>query len=64
MFTNLLAARSQMGVSFVFHIVFSVLGVGLPVLLCLAEGLALLRKDASLMLLARQWTRVFAILFA
>lgn len=64
MFTNLIAARSQMGVSFVFHIIFSVLGVGLPVLLCLAEGLALLRKDASLMALARQWTRVFAILFA
>ncbi len=64
MFTNLLAARSQMGVSFIFHIIFSVLGVGLPVLLCLAEGLALLRKDASLMMLARQWTRVFAILFA
>ena len=64
MFTNLLAARTQMGVSFVFHIIFSVLGVGLPVLLCLAEGLALLREDASLMLLARQWTRAFAILFA
>lgn len=64
MFTNLIAARTQMGVSFVFHIVFSVLGVGLPVLLCLAEGLALLRKDASLMMLARQWTRAFAILFA
>jgi cytochrome bd ubiquinol oxidase subunit I len=64
MFTNLIAARTQMGVSFVFHIIFSVLGVGLPVLLCFAEGLALLRKDASLMMLARQWTRAFAILFA
>jgi cytochrome d ubiquinol oxidase subunit I len=62
--TNLLAARSQMGVSFVFHIIFSLLGVGWPVLLCLAEGLALLRKDATLMALARQWTRAFAILFA
>lgn len=64
MLTNLLAARTQMGVSFVFHIIFSVLGVGLPVLLCIAEGLALLRKDGSLMSLARQWTRAFAILFA
>jgi cytochrome d ubiquinol oxidase subunit I len=63
-FTNLLAARTQMGISFVFHIIFSVLGVGLPVLLCFAEGLALLRKDVSLMALARQWTRAFAILFA
>jgi cytochrome bd ubiquinol oxidase subunit I len=63
-FTNLIAARTQMGISFAFHIIFSVLGVGLPVLLCLAEGLALMRKDASLMALARQWTRAFAILFA
>jgi cytochrome d ubiquinol oxidase subunit I len=53
-----------MGVSFVFHIIFSVLGVGWPVLLCIAEGLALLRKDVSLMALARQWTRAFAVLFA
>lgn len=64
MWTNLLAARTQMGVSFVFHIIFSVLGVGWPVLLCIAEGLALWRKDASLMALARQWSRAFAILFA
>ncbi|GLV56797.1 cytochrome ubiquinol oxidase subunit I [Dictyobacter sp. S3.2.2.5] len=62
--TNLLAARTQMGVSFVFHIIFSVLGVGLPVLLCISEGLALFRKDAHMMMLARQWTRAFAILFA
>jgi cytochrome bd-type quinol oxidase subunit 1 len=30
-----------MGTSLVFHIVFAVLGVGLPLLLCIAEGLAL-----------------------
>jgi len=41
---TLLAARAQMGTSLVFHIIFSVLGVGLPLLLCIAEGLALLRK--------------------
>ena len=62
--TNLLAARTQMGVSFIFHIIFSVLGVGLPVLLCIAEGLALFRKNKDMMMLARQWTRAFAILFA
>jgi cytochrome d ubiquinol oxidase subunit I len=64
MLTNLLAARTQMGVSFVFHIIFSVLGVGLPVMLFLAEGVALWRKDTTLMALARQWTRAFAVLFA
>lgn len=61
---TLLAARSQMGTSLIFHIVFSVLGVGLPLMLFLAEGLALWRKDATWLMLARQWTKAFAILFA
>ena len=61
---TLLAARSQMGTSLIFHIIFSVLGVGLPLMLFLAEGLALWRKDATWMMLARQWTKTFGILFA
>jgi cytochrome d ubiquinol oxidase subunit I len=64
MFSQLLAARAQMGTSLVFHIIFSVLGVGLPLMLCIAEGLALLKKDGTWMALSRQWTKAFAILFA
>jgi len=40
--SDLLAARAQMGTSLAFHIIFSALGVGLPLLLCIAERLALL----------------------
>ncbi len=61
---NLLAARAQMGNSLIFHIVFSVLGVGLPLMLCIAEGLALWHKDATWMALSRRWTKAFAIIFA
>lgn len=64
MISNLIAARTQMGVSLVFHVIFSVLGVGLPLLLFLAEGLALWRKDGTWLALSRQWTKAFAILFA
>jgi cytochrome d ubiquinol oxidase subunit I len=64
MFSNLIAARTQMGVSLIFHVVFSVLGVGLPLLLCIAEGLALWRKDGTWLSLSRQWTKAFSILFA
>ncbi len=64
MFSNLVAARAQMGTSLVFHIIFSVLGVGLPLMLCIAEGLALWKKDGTWMSLSRQWTKAFAILFA
>lgn len=53
-----------MSVSLVFHIVFSVLGVGLPLLLCISEGLALRHHDATWMRLTRQWTKAFGILFA
>jgi cytochrome bd ubiquinol oxidase subunit I len=61
---DLLAARAQMGTSLAFHIIFSALGVGLPLLLCIAEGLALFRKDKTWMMLTRRWTRAAAILFA
>ncbi len=61
---TLLAARAQMGTSLVFHIIFSVLGVGLPLLLCIAEGLALRRKDPVMMTLARRWARSAVIIFA
>ena len=61
---NVIAARSQMGMSLIFHIVFSVLGVGLPILLCIAGGLALWHRDGTWMALSRQWTKAFAILFA
>src|SRR5215470_8926488 len=61
---DLLAARAQMGTSLAFHIIFASLGVGLPLLMCLAEGLALWRHDATWMLLARRWAKGSAILFA
>ncbi len=61
---HLLAARAQMGTSLAFHIIFSVLGVGLPLLLCIAEGIALKRKDPVWMTLARRWSKAAAIIFA
>lgn len=62
--SDLLAARAQMGTSLAFHIIFASLGVGLPLLLCIAEGFALWRKDATWMTLTRRWTKAFALLFA
>lgn len=62
--SDLLAARAQMGTSLAFHIIFSALGVGLPLLLCIAEGLALKYKDPHWMLLTRRWAKAAAILFA
>jgi cytochrome d ubiquinol oxidase subunit I len=61
---NATLARATMGTSLGFHIVFAVLGVGLPLLMSIAEGLALWRHDGDWMVLARRWSKAFGILFA
>jgi cytochrome d ubiquinol oxidase subunit I len=62
--SDLLAARAQMGTSLAFHIVFAVLGMGLPVLLLITEGLWLRTGNPVYMTLVRRWAKGFAILFA
>lgn len=57
-------ARAQMGLSLAFHIVFAVIGIGVPVLMVAAEGLWLRTGDRTYRTLARQWAKGTAILFA
>lgn len=61
---NLVAARALMGASLAFHIVYATIGIGLPLLLMLAEGLALKTGDESWHELARRWIRPAGVLFA
>jgi cytochrome d ubiquinol oxidase subunit I len=61
---DLLAARGQMAMSLGFHIVFAVVGIGMPLLMVLAEGRWLRTGDAMYLELARRWARGTAILFA
>lgn len=61
--SNLLAARAAMGTTLAFHMIFSALGVGMPVLLCAAEGLGLRTGDTVWYALARRWSQAFSILF-
>lgn len=53
-----------MGTSLGFHIVFAVLGVGVPLLMAVAEGIGLWRRDPTWTMLARRWSSAFGILFA
>lgn len=62
--SDLLAARVQMGTSLAFHIVFAVLGMGLPVLLLISEGLWLRSGNPVYLALAKRWAKGFALLFA
>src|ERR1700736_2362956 len=53
-----------MGTSLGFHIVFAVLGVGMPLLMLAAEGIGLWRHDPVWLALARRWGKAFALIFA
>jgi len=53
-----------MGTSLGFHIVFAVLGVGMPLLMLAAEGIGLWRHDPVWLALARRWAKAFALIFA
>src|SRR4051812_33404753 len=61
---HLTAGRAQMGTSLAFHLTFAVLGVGLPVMMLIAEGLHLRDGDPHWLALARRWAKAFAVLFA
>ena len=61
---NLLAARALMGVSLGFHIIYATIGVGLPLMLMLAEGISLRTDDDSYHTMARSWIRPAGVLFA
>ncbi|MEP7039121.1 MAG: cytochrome ubiquinol oxidase subunit I [Acidobacteriota bacterium] len=61
---DILAARSQMAMSLAFHIVFAVLGIGMPVLMCIAEWRWLRSNDETYLILAKRWAKGTAILFA
>ncbi|HXG45867.1 MAG TPA: cytochrome ubiquinol oxidase subunit I [Gemmatimonadales bacterium] len=61
---DLLAARAQMAMSLAFHIVFAVVGIGMPVLMVLAERRWHTTGDPVYLELARRWAKGTAILFA
>jgi cytochrome bd ubiquinol oxidase subunit I len=61
---QVLSARALMGISLGFHIIYATIGVGLPLLLMLAEAVALRTGDESYRDLARSWVRPAGMLFA
>jgi cytochrome d ubiquinol oxidase subunit I len=53
-----------MGISLGFHILYAAVGIGLPFMIMIAEGLALLRGQEIYHEMARRWIRPAAVLFA
>ncbi len=61
---NLLAARFQMGTSLGFHILFAVVGIGMPLLMLISEIMWLRTKEEVYLTLAKRWSKGTAIMFA
>lgn len=61
---NLLPARLQMAFTLGFHIILACLGIGLPVLMLVAEWRFLRTGDELWRTLAKRWSKAFAVMFA
>ena len=62
--TDFLFARSQMAVSLAFHIIFAAIGIGMPLLMVISDGLYLRTGDDTYLNLCVRWAKGTAILFA
>jgi cytochrome d ubiquinol oxidase subunit I len=61
---DLAIARSQMALVLAFHIIFAAVGIGMPLLMVIAEGLWLRTRGPVYLTLTRRWAKGTAILFA
>ena len=62
--SDIIAARSQMAMSLAFHIIFAVVGIGMPALMVVAEHRWRTTGEQVYLDLAHRWARGTAILFA
>ncbi|MBX9973442.1 cytochrome ubiquinol oxidase subunit I [Cytobacillus firmus] len=60
--SDLLIARSLFGTTMGFHIIFATIGVGLPLMMLTAELLYQKTKDHDYVIMAKRWTKAFAVL--
>jgi len=60
----LTAARWQMTVSLAFHMIYAAIGIGLPLLLVIVEGMYLRTGQEHYKKLAKKWAKVMGLLFA
>jgi len=59
-----LMSRLLTGLTLAFHIIFATLGVGVPLMISIAEFIGIRKKDPHYLLLARRWARGFIITVA
>jgi cytochrome d ubiquinol oxidase subunit I len=57
------AGRAFMGITMAFHIFFALFGVGIPLMVSLAELIGIVKKDDDFTAMARRWTFAMTVLF-
>lgn len=57
-------SRILTGLTLAFHIIFATIGVGVPVMIALAQWIGIKKNDDHYILLARRWARGFTITVA
>src|SRR5919112_372137 len=57
-------SRILTGITLGFHIIFATIGVGVPLMIALAEWVGIRRNDQHYILMARRWARGFVITVA
>ncbi|ELK44254.1 cytochrome ubiquinol oxidase subunit I [Halobacillus sp. BAB-2008] len=63
-FDNVAVSQSLTAMTLLFHAIFATIGVGVPVLVSVAEFIGIRKKDPHYTLLARRWTRGYTITVA
>ncbi|WLR52146.1 cytochrome ubiquinol oxidase subunit I [Bacillus tianshenii] len=61
---SVILSRLLTTMTLAFHIIFATIGVGVPLMISIAEFMGIRKKDNHYILLARRWTRGFVITVA
>ncbi|WP_201716789.1 cytochrome ubiquinol oxidase subunit I [Rossellomorea arthrocnemi] len=61
---SVILSRMLTSTTLAFHIIFATIGVGVPVMISIAEFIGIKRNDPHYLLLARRWARGFTITVA
>ncbi|WP_010171730.1 cytochrome ubiquinol oxidase subunit I [Bacillus coahuilensis] len=61
---NVMLSRLLTSATLIFHIIFATIGVGVPVMIAIAEFMGIKNNDSHYLLLARRWARGFTITVA
>src|SRR5690242_14739528 len=59
---HLVIARSLFGTTMAVHIIFATIGVGLPMMILIAEVIYQKTGDKDYSIMAKRWTKAFAII--